>query len=211
MWISSRSIAAFTFVFTTAITVLAAEQPSAAKSDTYTWNGELVSFDTTADTMTVKVRVAYPDVVSQVKHIAAGERVWIVWSGVHDFSDAVRQVRRAESRSQISEDLVLPAELVSTEAPNQYITMRVKVPETSLAAIPNREARDMGDGDVSAPALHRRCGGGRSHAIRVGDHNHELRRCEFIDSKTQEPAWTQGDAGASCSDRAAPSRSAVKA
>jgi hypothetical protein len=135
MWTSSRSIAAFTFVFTTAITVLAAEQPSPAKSDTYTWNGELVSFDTTANTMTVKVRVAYPDVVSQLKHIAAGERVWIVWSGVHDFSDAVRQVRRAESRSQISEDLALPAELVSTEAPNQYITMRVKVPETSLAAI----------------------------------------------------------------------------
>jgi len=32
---------------------------------------------------------------------------------------------------KIDEDLVLPAELVSTEAPNQYLTIRVKVPEGS--------------------------------------------------------------------------------
>jgi hypothetical protein len=36
---------------------------------------------------------------------------------------------------KIDEDLVLPAELVSTEAPNQYLTIRVKAPEGSLAAI----------------------------------------------------------------------------
>jgi hypothetical protein len=30
---------------------------------------------------------------------------------------------------------VLPAELVSTEAPNQYLTIRVKVPESVLSAI----------------------------------------------------------------------------
>jgi hypothetical protein len=30
---------------------------------------------------------------------------------------------------------VLPAELVSTEAPNRYLTIRVKVPEGSLTAI----------------------------------------------------------------------------
>lgn len=30
---------------------------------------------------------------------------------------------------------MLPAELVSTEAPNQYVTIRVKVPETGLSAI----------------------------------------------------------------------------
>jgi hypothetical protein len=30
---------------------------------------------------------------------------------------------------------VLPAELVSTEAPNQYITIRVKVPESALPAL----------------------------------------------------------------------------
>jgi hypothetical protein len=54
---------------------------------------------------------------------------------MHDSSDAVRQVRRSETGGKIDEDLVLPAELVSTEAPNQSVTIRVKVPENALAAI----------------------------------------------------------------------------
>jgi exosome complex RNA-binding protein Csl4 len=115
--------------------VLAVAQSSQAKSDTYTWNGELVSLDTTAKTMTVKSRVAYQEAISELKHFKGGDRVWIVWSGIHDSSDAVRQVRRSETGRTIDEALVLPAELVSTEAPNQYVTIRVKVPESGLSAI----------------------------------------------------------------------------
>ena len=47
----------------------------------------------------------------------------------------MRQVRRFETGRTIDENLVLPAELVSTEAPNSYITIRVKVPESGLAAV----------------------------------------------------------------------------
>jgi len=115
--------------------VLAVAQSSPAKSDTYTWNGELVSLDTAAKTMTVKSRMAYQEAISELKHFKTGDRVWIVWSGIHDSSDAVRQVRRSETGRKIDETLVLPAELVSTEAPNQYITIRVKVPESQLSAI----------------------------------------------------------------------------
>jgi hypothetical protein len=115
--------------------MLAIAQSSQAKSDTYTWNGELVSLEKAAKTMTVKSRVAYEDAISELKHFKAGERVWIVWSGIHDSSDAVRQVRRSETGRTIDETLVLPAELVSTEAPNQYVTIRVKVPESGLSAI----------------------------------------------------------------------------
>jgi hypothetical protein len=110
-------------------------QSSQAKGDTYTWTGELVSLDTTAKTMTVKSRVAYQEAISELKHFKAGDRVWIVWSGIHDSSDAVRQVRRSETGRKIDENLVLPAELVSTEAPNQYLTIRIKVPESALAAV----------------------------------------------------------------------------
>jgi hypothetical protein len=43
--------------------VHAAAQSSQTKTDTYTWNGEFVSLDTTAKkTMTVKSRVAYQEV-----------------------------------------------------------------------------------------------------------------------------------------------------
>ena len=110
-------------------------QSSQPKSDTYTWNGELVSLDTTAKTMTVKSRVVYQEAISELKLFKAGDRVWIVWSGIHDSSDAVRQVRRSETGRKIDENLVLPAELVSTEAPNQYLTIRIKVPESALDTI----------------------------------------------------------------------------
>src|SRR4029453_10109165 len=115
--------------------VIGLAHSSQPKSDTYTWNGEFVSLDTTAKTMTVKSRVAYQEAISELKHFKAGDRVWILWSGIHDSSDAVRQIRRTETGRKIDENLVLPAELVSTEAPNQYITIRVKVPESGLSAI----------------------------------------------------------------------------
>ena len=77
--------------------VLGLAQSSQTNGETYTWNGELVSLDTTAKTMTVKSRVAYQEAISDLKHFKGGDRVWIVWSGVHNSSDAVRQVRRAET------------------------------------------------------------------------------------------------------------------
>ena len=111
------------------------EERHNTKSDTYTWNWELVSLDKAAKTMTVKSRVAYQEAISKLKHFKAGDRVWIVWSGIHDSSDAVRQVRRSETGRTIDETLVLPAELMSTETPNLYVTIRVKVPESGLSAI----------------------------------------------------------------------------
>jgi hypothetical protein len=115
--------------------VLGAAQSSQTEGDTYTWNGEFVSLDTAAKTLTVKSRVAYQDAIAELKHFKAGDRVWIVWSGIRDSSDAVREIRRSDAGGTIDETLVLPAELVSTEAPNQYITIRVKVPASGLSAI----------------------------------------------------------------------------
>jgi hypothetical protein len=129
------SVAVLAFVLTIGGAVFAGAQWSQTTSETYTWNGEFVSLDTTAKTMTVKSRVAYQDAISELKYFKTGDRVWIWWSGVQDSSDAVRQIRRPESGRKIDENLMLPAELVSTEAPNQYVTIRVKVPETGLSAI----------------------------------------------------------------------------
>jgi hypothetical protein len=110
-------------------------QSSHPERDTYQWSGEFVSVDSAASTLTVKSRIAYQEAVSELKQFKPGEKVWVVWSGIRDYSDAVRQVRPVSAGNKISEDLVLPAELVSTEAPNQYLTIRVKVPESSLAAM----------------------------------------------------------------------------
>ena len=130
-------IAILATVLTIGGSALGIAQSSQTKSDTYTWNGELVALDATAKTVTVKSRVAYQEAISELKHFKAGDRVWIVWSGIHDSSGAVRQVRRSETGRKIDEHLVLPAELVSTETPNQYLTIRIKVPVSGLDAIKN--------------------------------------------------------------------------
>jgi hypothetical protein len=54
--------------------------------------------------------------------------------GYSRLQHAIRQFRKAEA-GKIGEDLVMPAELVSTETPNQYVTIRMKVPGNSAAAI----------------------------------------------------------------------------
>jgi hypothetical protein len=110
-------------------------QSAASKGTTFQWIAQLVAADPAASTLTVKSRIAYQDAVSELKQFKPGEKVWIAWSGVHAFSEAVRQVRRVPSGSKIDEDLVLPAELVSPEAPDQSVTIRMKVPAGSLAAI----------------------------------------------------------------------------
>ena len=108
---------------------------SQTSADTYTWNAEFVSLDTTAMTLTVKSPVAYREAIAELTQFKPGERVWIVWSGVHDSSDAVRQVRKSQPQRKIDENLVLPADLVTTDAPNSYITIRVRIPASVSAAI----------------------------------------------------------------------------
>ena len=116
-------------------TAVMGTQSAQSGSDTFTWHGELVSVDTTARTMTVKARVAYQEALSELNQFKAGQPVWVVWSGVNDYSDAVRQFRRPEATQKIADRLVMQAELVSPHATNQHVTLRVKVPEASLAAI----------------------------------------------------------------------------
>ena len=116
-------------------TAVMGTQSAQSASDTFTWHGELVSVDTTARTMTVKARVAYQEALSELNQFKAGQPVWVVWSGVDDDSDAVRQFRRPEANQKITDRLVMQAELVSPHATNQHVTLRVQVPEASLAAI----------------------------------------------------------------------------
>ena len=75
-WMQVAAVAA---VLTIGGPGFSAAQTSHTKSDTFTWNGELVSLDTTANTMTVKSRVAYQEAISELKHFKAGDRVWSVW------------------------------------------------------------------------------------------------------------------------------------
>ena len=112
-------------------------QSTPPASDTFTWLSELVAVDTATRTLTVKCRVAYQEALAALKQFKAGDPVLVVWSGVNDYSDAVREFRRRDASAAVAERLVVPAELVSPDATNQYVTLRVRVPDTTLADIKN--------------------------------------------------------------------------
>jgi hypothetical protein len=135
MFREGRQLTTILAVLWLAVPLIGAAQSEPSKSTTFQWSGELVAADHATSTITVKSRIAYAEAVAELKQFKPGEKVWVVWSGIHDYSDAVRQVRPMPAGKKIDEDLVLPAELVSNEAPNQHLTIRVKVPEGSLAAI----------------------------------------------------------------------------
>jgi len=129
-------VAALAAVLTISTPVIGLPQSSTPPgSSTYTWLGELVSVDTTAHKLTVKPRVAEPNAVAALKQFKAGDSVVVAWSGLDDYSDAVREVRPAASHQKVSENLAIPAEFVSAEGQNQSVTIRVKVPESGLAAV----------------------------------------------------------------------------
>jgi hypothetical protein len=130
-----------------------AAQSSQTKTDTYTWNGEFVSLDTTAKTMTVKSRVAYQEAISELKHLKAGDRVWIVWSGIHDSSDAVRQVRRSEAGRTIDETLGAPRRTRVDGGAQSVPHDSSQGTGERVVGDQHREARRVGDRHVPPPAV----------------------------------------------------------
>ena len=84
------------FVLTIGGAVFAGAQPSQTTSDTYTWNGEFVSLDTTAKTMTVKSRVAYQEAISQLEHFKAGDYITTRVKVPESAMSAIKTVRPGE-------------------------------------------------------------------------------------------------------------------
>ena len=124
----------------TAILALSASGILAGQSqqtigENYRWSSELVSFDATAKAATVKARTVDGDAIADLKRFKVGDRVMLVWSGFNASADAIRRVMPSAEGSKAGERFVLPVELVSTETPNQYITFRVRVPDTAVGTL----------------------------------------------------------------------------
>jgi hypothetical protein len=104
-------------------------------ADTYQWSGELVSFDATANTATVKARMVDQDAAAAVKKFRVGDRVLLQWSGYDTYADGVRAVTPYTDSRKANDRFVLPVELASNETPNQYLTFRLRLPAGSASAI----------------------------------------------------------------------------
>lgn len=124
------SLAAFVAMFTSG--VLAAQTP-APVAENYQWSGELVSFDEGTKMATIKARLVYQEAVDDLKRFKVGDRVNLWWSGAFDSADGIRRVMSSSDRKE--DRFLLPVELVSTDAPNQYVTFRVRVPDSQAVGL----------------------------------------------------------------------------
>lgn len=104
-------------------------------ADTYQWSGELVSFDSSANTATVKARMVDQEAAAGVKKFKAGDRVLLQWSGYDAYADAIRSVLPYTETRKVTDRFLLPVELASNETPNQYLTFRLRLPASSASAI----------------------------------------------------------------------------
>jgi hypothetical protein len=102
--------------------------------DSFSWSAELVALDESSKTLTVKASGWGEHLVADFGHLKAGERVMLRWSGYDTYADSiVRGLRPAEVKAE--EKFTAPVEFVSFDPERKYITFKVPIPESSLAAI----------------------------------------------------------------------------
>jgi hypothetical protein len=132
MRIQVTSLVAFAVI--AACGVLSAQSPQPG-TETYEWSGEFVSLDEATRTATIKARLVDQEGVTDLKRFKAGERANLLWSGMDKYADAIRRVMPYSRSRTADERFLLPVELISTEAPNQYVTFRVNVPTAHLTTL----------------------------------------------------------------------------
>ena len=98
-------------------------------SGTYRWQGELVSRDEDAGTLTVRSRVVSP-AGTVAADLEAGDLIVITWSGFDDRADGIRAVRRDDGSGLWGSDrFLLQAKFAAAEG--QYVTFTVAPPADS--------------------------------------------------------------------------------
>lgn len=130
----TQLVSVATFVVLSMCGVFAAQSPHPG-AETYEWSGELVAFDATAGTATIKARLVDQEGVADLKRFKAGERVTLWWSGSDKYADAIRRVLPYAANRKAEDRFRMPVELVSTDAPHQYVTFRLRVPAAHAAAL----------------------------------------------------------------------------
>ena len=127
------AVATFCVLALTAIRVGAQSvQPT---SQTYSWSGELVSFDANGRTLTVKSHVAGDQALKALPQFNSGDRIVLTWSGFDTYADAISRAVRYDAAKKWNEPFTFPVEFVGYESPRQYVTFKCQVPAASVDAL----------------------------------------------------------------------------
>jgi hypothetical protein len=109
-------------------------QSAQPASQTYTWSGELVALDQTAKTITVKSMVV-GNALDELGHFKTGDRVSLSWSGLDKYASAINHAVRYDATKKADERFTFPAEFVSFDAAQKYLTFKAPIPAESVAKL----------------------------------------------------------------------------
>jgi hypothetical protein len=120
-----------------ALFVLASTPTNAATqwSDTYTWSGELVSFDPNARVITVKSRLVNEHELGTMSQFKPGDRIVLTWSGYDWWADGIARAAKYEAGQKLSDRFMLPVEFVGFDTTSKYLTFKFQVPAGSVDAV----------------------------------------------------------------------------
>ena len=109
-------------------------QSTPTGSETYFWHAELVALDQTAKTITVKSMVV-GSALDELGHFKAGDRIILSWSGFDKYANAVNHVVRYDATKKVDERFAFPAEYVSFDATQKYVTFKAPIPAESISKL----------------------------------------------------------------------------
>jgi hypothetical protein len=109
-------------------------QSAPTGNETYVWNGELVALDQTAKIITVKSMVV-GSALDELGHFKGGDRVMLSWSGIDKYANAVNHVARYDATKKSGERFAFPAEFVSFDAAQKYVTFKAPIPAESISKL----------------------------------------------------------------------------
>ncbi len=127
------AVATFCVLTLTAIGVGA--QAINPTSPTYSWSGELVSFDPGTRMVTVKSKVLGEQAIGELPNFKAGDRVVLTWSGYDMYADGILRTVRYDAAKKWNEAFTFPVDFVAYDASHQYATFKFQVPGTSIDAV----------------------------------------------------------------------------
>ena len=105
---------------------------TAETAGTYTWHAELVHFDQSAGTITVKSRFVSNADLDALSDLSEGDRAMLTWSGI-SWAAGIRRITR-ETQTEVDR-MTMPVEFVAVDDDGQYLSFRVPIPREDVPKI----------------------------------------------------------------------------
>jgi hypothetical protein len=109
-------------------------------SPTYSWHGELVSFDEPGRAVTVKSRVVGDQALREMPQFKPGDKIVLTWSGFDMYADGIATVARYDASKKWDQPFTFPVEFVAYGTPSQYLTFKFQAPVGSVSALKSLKA-----------------------------------------------------------------------